>query len=291
MSNNGGSLTGEPELLELVPTETSLSLSKREELTQDTTTMLLLSTDTLETCIKRPDGSQAQEELLEISLEDALMSMVDQTLTIDTFNGTSATMVKTKVGSLTEKDGIIQSSHLDLESDSKSSQEWLLTELSTGIDTSDQANSILESETTSQQTEDNGSYGMVEPTPSELGKREAMLLPTDLDTNSELDNMLPLDHTETITTQESDGTMDVTETSKTMEESALMSKADQTLTVDTLSSTTVTTIQIKVGSSTKLEKDKLVNHLMTESDSKSDQECQVEELLLLLSISVDTNTD
>ena len=98
MSNNGGSSTTEPRLLELAPIETSLSQSKREALTGNTTTMLVLFTDTLDICSKRSDGSTLTEELSEISLEDALMLLETLTVTTDTLNGTNATMVLTKDG-------------------------------------------------------------------------------------------------------------------------------------------------------------------------------------------------
>lgn len=98
MSNNGGSSTTEPRQLELVPTETSLFLSKREELTGNTTTILLLFTDTLDICSKRSDGTIETEGLSRIFLEDALMLLVVMTLTIDMFNGTNATMDNAKVG-------------------------------------------------------------------------------------------------------------------------------------------------------------------------------------------------
>lgn len=98
MSNNGGSSTTEPRLLELVPIETSLFLSKREELTGNTTLMQVLFTDTLDICSKRSDGSIETEELSRIFLEDAFMLAETLTHTTDTLYGPNVTITKVKVG-------------------------------------------------------------------------------------------------------------------------------------------------------------------------------------------------
>jgi len=115
--------------------------------------------------------------------------------------------------------------------------------------------------------ESNGSFGMEEPIPSEPGREETTLLPTDLDTISESTTTLASDHSEMTTMLESDGTMDQEEISKTMAENVSMLLEDQTLTTDTSSSTTATTVQTKDGDLIKLVRDQLVNHTLMESNS------------------------
>jgi len=90
---------------------------------------------------------------------------------------------------------------------------------------------------------------------------------------------------------ESDGLVDQEETSKIMEESALMSTVNQTQTTGIPSSTIATMEPTKVGNLTNKERSLLVNHSTTKSSSESEPRCLVEELLPSLNISEDINID
>jgi len=171
-----------------------------------------------------------QEETSETFLTSVLMFTEEVTLTTDMLSGGNAITDPTKVGTSIELVTDIQDTHLPMELNSKSSQECHPTEHCSGTSILVQANSDSESETTTQRTTDNGGPSMTEPKLSELGLEETMSLLTNKDTNSELESLLLLDHGEVRTTRESDGTMEDTETSETMDKNVLMFMVDQTLT-------------------------------------------------------------
>jgi hypothetical protein len=150
--------------------------------------------------------------------------------------------VQTKAGTLTEEELTTQDNHLALVSNSKSSQEWLLTELSSGTSILVDTNSDSESETTTQLATSNGGPSIPEPTPSEPGPRETMLLPTKEELDSELESPLLFFSTPVITLRKSNGTVDLEETSETTEVSASMFTVTLTLTTDTSSTGTATTV-------------------------------------------------
>ena len=85
--------------------------------------MLLLLDHTEENLFKRSDGSMDPEETSETWVLDALMFTEIATHITDMFIGTNATMVSTKLGTLTEEESDIQSNHLLQVSSSKSDQE------------------------------------------------------------------------------------------------------------------------------------------------------------------------
>jgi hypothetical protein len=146
------------------------------------------------------------------------MFTVPTTLITDMLSGGNAITVPIKVGSSIELVTDIQDTHLLAELNSKSSQECQPTELSSGMSILVETNSDSELETTIQRTTSNGGHSMTEPRPLELGLEETSLLPTNKDTHSELVLLLLSEFTETLTSRESDGTMEDTETSETTEE-------------------------------------------------------------------------
>jgi hypothetical protein len=123
-----------------------------------------------------------------------LMFTEDPTLTEDISNGTSATTALTKDGGSTEEESHTQNNQLPQVSDSKSDPEWLTTDPSSGTSTSDQVNSDLESEITTQPTGTNGGPSIEELNLSEPGTEETTPLPTKRDTDTELVLPLPSDH-------------------------------------------------------------------------------------------------
>jgi len=149
------------------------------------------------------------------------MFTVLTTLTTDMLSGGNAITVPIKVGSSIELVTDTQDTHLLAELNSKSSQECQPTELSSGMNILDQTNSDSELETTIQRTRNNGGPSMTEPRPLDLGLEETSLLPTNKDTDSELVLLQLSEFTETLTTRESDGTMEDIETSETTEENVL----------------------------------------------------------------------
>jgi hypothetical protein len=97
-------------------------------------------------------------------------------------------------------------------------------------------------------------------------------LPTNTDTNSELELLQPSDHTLDPTMIRSDGTQPQEETSKTTEENVLLFTVHPTLIKDTLPSGTVLTVFIWLGGSIKDSSNGQDNHSRMELDSKSELE-------------------
>jgi hypothetical protein len=130
-------LTGEPEPSELSQTETEpfLSTSLSRLLTSEETDIMPLLDHLAKTATRELDSSEEQEETLETMSTSASMFMADTTLTTDTSFGGNATTEPTKAGALIELDLLTQDIHSLMVSSSKSSQEWLQTELSSGTNT------------------------------------------------------------------------------------------------------------------------------------------------------------
>jgi hypothetical protein len=185
------------------------------------------------------------------------MSMVDPTLTADTFTGTNVTIKRTKPGTLTEKDTTIQNNQLAVESNSRSDLEWLATNLSSGENTLVLSNLDLESDGTTHTMLTNGSCSTQELKLLEHSPGELTALVTNLDKDSRSTLLLLSDHTLDSTRTRSDGTVEKDKTSKTTAESALMSTEEATLTRDTLSSTTAIRVSTRPGG---LIKTKLSGH-------------------------------
>jgi hypothetical protein len=143
---------------------------------------------------------------------------VDTTLITDMLTGGNAITVHIKVGTSIELVTDTQDTHLLTELNSRSSQECQPTELSSGMNILVDIKTDSELETTIQRTTSNGGHSMTEPRPLELGQEETSLLPIKKDINSELVLLLLSEFTETLTTRESDGTMEDIETSETTEE-------------------------------------------------------------------------
>lgn len=129
-------------------------------------------------------------------------------------------MASTKLGTLIKRVSHTQDNHSVMESDSKSDQEWLPTELSSGTNTLVETNTDLESETTCQEKESNGSFSTRELELSELLTEEDSLLLTKRDTDIELVLLLPSDHGLVRSTRELPSTEELEETLETMVESA-----------------------------------------------------------------------
>ena len=91
-------------------------------------------------------------------------------------------------------------------------------------------------------TTTNGLSSMEEHKPLEPGRRETTALVTNSVQVSESTLLLTSDHILVPTRTRSDGTQPQERTSRTTEESALISTVDQTLITDTSSSTTATTV-------------------------------------------------
>ena len=117
-----------------------------------------------------------------------------------------------------------------MDKDSKSDQEWLDSELSSGMSTSEDINTDSELRTTHARTEEHGGLSIRELELSELTTEEDMLSPTEEDTDSELVFQLSLDNTRTKFIKDFH-TMEVQEeTSEMLPENALMFMHQETLT-------------------------------------------------------------
>lgn len=112
--------------------------------------------------------------------------MVLSTDTTDTSSTGHATTVLTKLGTLIKLDTHTQDNHWLMDKDSKSDQEWLDSELSSGMRTLEEHNIDSELETTAAKTAEHGSLSIRELELSELMQAEDMLSPTEEDTASEL---------------------------------------------------------------------------------------------------------
>jgi len=89
-----------------------------------------------------------------------------------------------------------------MESDSKSNQEWHLTEHSSGMSILVLLNTDWESRTTTQETTDNGGCSTGDQEPSDLLLTETKLSPLDtlLETSTTMDTMQLFNHSDQTTT-------------------------------------------------------------------------------------------
>jgi len=183
-------------------------------------------------------------------------------------------MESTNNGTLINKESHTQNNHFQMAEDSKSDQEWLQTEHSSGESILDHTNIHSESEITYQVKEDNGSSSIEELEPSELLRRDPTLLPTERDTVTESDKLLLSDHTEERSIKRLPSMEEDTETSKTMPKNVSMSIDHTTETKCTLSSGTATMDRTNNGTSIPVELDIQDNHTQTTEDSKLDLDFQ-----------------
>lgn len=192
--DNGGPSTGEPRPSEPTLEEVMLSLEDQDLDSEEET--WLLSDHTEEIRIKRSGGITPTERMLDSETRSAWMFTE---LSIDTINGPNtghATTVLTKLGTLIKLDTHTQDNHWLMDKDSKSDQEWLDSEPSSGMNTLEDLNIDSELETTAAETAELGSLSIRELELSELMQEEDMLSPTEEDMPSELDKLLSLDNTE-----------------------------------------------------------------------------------------------
>lgn len=182
--DNGGPSTGEPRPSELMLEEVMLSLEDMDLDSEEETWLLSDHTEEME--IKRSGGTTPTERMLDSETRFAWMFTV---LSIDTTDGSStghATTVLTKLGTLIKLDTHTQDNHWLMDKDSKSDQEWLDSEHSSGMRTLEEHNIDSELETTAAKTAEHGSLSIRELELSELMLAEDMLSPTEEDTASEL---------------------------------------------------------------------------------------------------------
>lgn len=140
--DNGSHSTLELKLSEL-STEEDTPLPKDTDMDQDSSVVNTLSSRfTLVTTPKRSNGTQVQEETLEITETCASMSKVE-TITVDTFFTTDATMVSTKPGSLTKDGTAMLDNHMETQENSRSDLRCLEEELLDGGTTSVVINTTL----------------------------------------------------------------------------------------------------------------------------------------------------
>lgn len=140
--DNGSHSTLELKLSEL-STEEDTPLPKDTDMDQDSSVVNTLSSRfTLVTTPKRSNGTQVQEETLEITETCASMSKVE-TITVDTFFTTDATMVSTKPGSLTKDGTAMLDNHMETQENSRSELRCLEEELLDGGTTSVVINTTL----------------------------------------------------------------------------------------------------------------------------------------------------
>jgi hypothetical protein len=155
-SDNGGSLTGEPDLSDLLETEVLLFLFNGMERTGDTITTMVSSEHTDVKHTKRSDGSMEDITISEILDTDASMFNLTTMLIIDMLCSTNAREERVVDGRLPPRDTTIQNTHSPTESNSKSDQECTETRLSSGTSILEDINTDLESKLTIQLTRDNG---------------------------------------------------------------------------------------------------------------------------------------
>jgi len=139
-------------------------------------------------------------------------------------------------------------------------------------------------------TESNGGHSMLELKLSENSTEEDGLSQQEKNTVSE-DNMLSQVSGLDTTLKGSNGMLVLIETSETMDPSASKQLAEETLTYHTFTGRTASTIHLKDGGLIKDQTGTLDNHMVTQEDSKSDQECLEEEPSHSMSILVHTNID
>jgi len=130
-------------------------------------------------------------------------------------------MESTNNGTLINKESHTQNNHFQMAEDSKSDQEWLQTEHSSGENILDHTNIHSESEITYQVKEDNGSSSIEELEPSDLPKEDPTLLPTEWVEDTKSVILLLSDHGEVRSTRELPSTQVDTKTFETTEASVL----------------------------------------------------------------------
>jgi hypothetical protein len=140
--DNGSHSTLELKLSEL-STEEDTPSPKDTDMDQDSSVVnTLLSRLTLDTTLKRSNGTQAQEETLEITETCASVSNL-VTTTVDTFFTTDAIMVLTKPGTLTKDGTAMLDNHMETQENSKSDPRCQEEEPSDGGTTSVVINTTL----------------------------------------------------------------------------------------------------------------------------------------------------
>lgn len=139
--DNGSHSTLELKLSEL-SIEEDTQLPKDMDMDQDSSVdNTLLSRSTLDTTLKRSNGTQVQEETLEITETCALMPNL--TITVDTSHTTDAIMELTKPGSLTKDGTAMLDNHMETQENSRSEPRCQEEELSDGGTTSVVINTTL----------------------------------------------------------------------------------------------------------------------------------------------------
>ena len=140
--DNGSHSTLELKLSEL-STEEDTPLPKDTDMDQDSSVVnTLLSRFTLDITLKRSNGTQVQEETLEITETCVLISNL-VTTTVDTSCTTDAIMVLTKPGTLTKDGTAMLDNHMETQENSKSEPRCQEEELSDGGTTSVVINTTL----------------------------------------------------------------------------------------------------------------------------------------------------
>lgn len=194
--DNGSSSIPELDQSELLPEET---MPFPTNMVKSSSLVNTLSSDHGEMNItKSSHTTQEDLETLEITLSIVSMSMeVKTTTTTDLLSGLAILVLANHSGS-TEDHSDIQDTHLEMESDSKSSQECLVEEPSNGTSILDQTNTDSESKTTIQVTADNGGHLTGELDLSELTQieEEPYLFNSELLTTEETDTSLLLESIE-----------------------------------------------------------------------------------------------
>lgn len=140
--DNGSHSTLELKLSEL-STEEDTPFPKDTDMDQDSSVdNTLLSRFTLDITLKRSNGTQVQEETLEITVTCASISNL-VTITVDTSCTTDAIMVLTKPGTLTKDGTAILDNHMETQENSKSEPRCQEEELLDGGTTSVVINTTL----------------------------------------------------------------------------------------------------------------------------------------------------
>jgi hypothetical protein len=193
--DNGSHSTLELKLSEL-SIEEDTQLPKDMDMDQDSSVVNTLSSrSTLDTTLKRSNGTQAQEETLEITETCALMPNL--TITVDTSHTTDAIMELTKPGSLTKDGTAMLDNHMETQENSRSDPRCQEEELSDGGTTSVVINTTLNCKIILHSWPINGGLLITEPSPSEPSQRETMHSPISSTTNIDKTTMLTSDHGET----------------------------------------------------------------------------------------------
>jgi len=173
--DNGSHSTLELKLSEL-SIEEDTPLLKDMDMDQDSSMANTLSSRlTLDTTLKRSNGTQVQEETLEIMEDSALMHKA--TITVDTSLTIDALMVSTKPGSLTKDGTAMLDNHTKTPENSRSDLRCLEEELSDGGTTSVVINTTLNCKIILHSRPINGGLLITELSQSEPSRRETMHSP------------------------------------------------------------------------------------------------------------------